>query len=111
MEPSKEKRLGTGRVAFLARIGVFTVKINAGHTMRMVYEDHQDELGISYSQFVNYVNRYIRKIPNETKPNQAKETPATKTGDKESNKPKEAEFGQPEFKSSGKRDDLFKPKS
>lgn len=61
MESSKEKRLGTGRVAFLARVEIFTEKINAGHTMATVYEEHQKELGISYSQFVNYVNRFIRK--------------------------------------------------
>lgn len=63
MESSKEKRLGAGRVAFLARVEVFKEKISAGHTMAAVYEDHQKELGISYSQFANYVNRYIRNKP------------------------------------------------
>lgn len=112
MESAKKKRLGSGRVAFLARIEVFREKINAGHTMTTVYEDNQEQLGISYSQFVNYVNRYIRKKPtNETKSDQAREASTPGSAEKGSGKKqKEPEDGQPGFKSSEKRDDLFKPK-
>lgn len=67
MKSSKEKRLGTGRVAFLARIEIFKEKINAGHTIASVYEDHQEDLGIGYKQFVNYVNRYIKFEKQEEK--------------------------------------------
>lgn len=106
MASSKGKRLGAGRVAFLARIEIFREKITAGHTMQMVYEEHQDQLGIGYSQFVNYINRYIRKkAVNETKPAQAKETPAPG-----SEKPGKPEYGQPRFKRNENRDDLINPK-
>lgn len=64
----EKKRLGTGRVAFLARIDVLQEKIKAGHTIAMLHDEYKKELGISYGQFLNYVNRYIRKKPeNETK--------------------------------------------
>ena len=60
MEMEKKKRLGTGRVAFLARKDEIKARIEAGYTMVAVYEEHQKELGISYGQFVNYVNKYIK---------------------------------------------------
>lgn len=60
MKSSKDKRLGDGRVAFLARVEVIKEKIDAGHTMASIYEDYQKQLGIGYKQFVNYVNRFIR---------------------------------------------------
>lgn len=63
MKPLKDKRLGAGRVAFLARVGVIKEKINAGHTMASIYEDYQRDLGIGYKQFVNYVNKFVRDKP------------------------------------------------
>jgi|SRR5687768_6554806 len=65
MEKEKKQRLGTGRVAFLARKEEIKARIEAGYTMITVYEEHQKQLGISYGQFVNYVNRYIKKKGNE----------------------------------------------
>lgn len=59
-QSSKTNRRGTGRVAFLARIAVFQEKIEAGHTMASIYDDHKKELGVSYSQFSRYVNKFIR---------------------------------------------------
>jgi|SRR5687768_3060657 len=101
MKASKEKRLGAGRVAFLARRDVFREKIEAGHTMATVYEEYEKQLGISYSQFVHYVNRYIRSKPDGDKP-----------GIEATNKEpvKKPEYGQPKFKRTENRDDLFKPK-
>lgn len=61
MEPPKKKRLGAGRVAFLARVGAIKEMIDEGHTMAAVYEKYSSQLEISYSQFVNYVNKFIRK--------------------------------------------------
>lgn len=61
MKSTKVKRLGAGRVAFLARIEIFKEKIIAGHTIASVFEEHEKELGgIGYKQFVNYVNKFIR---------------------------------------------------
>jgi len=61
MEPPKKKRLGAGRVAFLARVGAIKEMIDEGHTMAAIHEKYSSQLEISYSQFVNYVNKYIRK--------------------------------------------------
>jgi hypothetical protein len=61
MESPKKKRLGAGRVAFLARVGAIKEMIDEGHTMAAVYEKYSSQLEISYSQFVNYVNKFIRK--------------------------------------------------
>lgn len=35
-------------------------KLDEGYTAVLVFEDHQYYLGISYSQFVRYVNKFIR---------------------------------------------------
>ena len=59
----KKQRLGAGRVAFLARKEEIKTKIDAGYTMITVYEEHQNQLGISYGQFVNYVNKFIKNKP------------------------------------------------
>ena len=60
MKSPKKKRLGAGRVAFLARVGPIKERIDAGYTMASIYEDYQRDLGIGYKQFVNYVNKFIR---------------------------------------------------
>lgn len=78
MKSSKEKRLGAGRVAFLARIEIFKEKILAGHTITSVFEEHEKELGIGYKQFVNYVNRYIKKPQEVKKQEPAKAKPELK---------------------------------
>lgn len=62
-QSTDKKRLGAGRVAFLENIELFKEKIAAGHTMISVYEDNQQKLGVSYQQFVSYVNKFIRKKP------------------------------------------------
>lgn len=73
MKPSKDKRLGAGRVAFLARVEVIREKIDAGHTMASIYEDYQKTLGIGYKQFVNYVNKFIRNKPTTEKEKEAQD--------------------------------------
>ena len=67
MKSPKKKRLGAGRVAFLARVGAIKEKIDAGYTMASIYEDYQRDLGIGYKQFVNYVNKFIRDKPTPEK--------------------------------------------
>mgnify|MGYP001056067721 FL=1 len=74
-----KRRLGAGRVAFLARKEEIKVKIEAGYTMISIYEGYQNQLGISYGQFVNYVNKFIRrKTQDEAKPEPAGEKPEIK---------------------------------
>lgn len=95
----KKKRLGTGRIAFLARIDVLREKIKAGHTIAMLHDEYKNELGISYGQFLNYVNRYIRSKPDENKPKlpeEGKTKPIVESSDEK-----------PRFKPSGKRTDLY----
>lgn len=80
-ETSSKRRLGTGRVAFLARKDAIKEKLDAGYTMVLVYEEYQSRLGIGYKQFVNYVNKFIRgkpaisktkEIPNESRATEEK---------------------------------------
>ncbi len=67
MEEVKKKRLGAGRVAFLARKEEIKELLDAGHTIITVYEKYQKRFGISYGQFVNYVNKFIKEKPTEKK--------------------------------------------
>jgi hypothetical protein len=83
----EKKRLGTGRVAFLARADAIREKIKAGHTVAMLHDEYKNEMGINYGQFLNYVNRYIRRKQDgdndrATEKDIKKSTPArTKTPD------------------------------
>lgn len=96
MELEKKKRLGAGRVAFLARKEAIKAKIDAGHTMITVYEEHQKQLGIGYGQFVNYVNKFIRSKPSEAKSPEERKLKKPEPGD-----------DRPGFKSSTRKlDDL-----
>jgi hypothetical protein len=70
----EKKRLGTGKIAFLARVDAIREKINAGHTVAMLHDEYKNEIGINYGQFLNYVNRYIRMKPVTVK---AEEAPVT----------------------------------
>lgn len=70
--PEKIRR-GVGRVAFLARLDEFRKLVDAGWPITIIYEDHGTSTGLSYSQFVRYVGKYLR-------------TPSTRsTGDDQSN--------------------------
>lgn len=53
------RRRGQGRVAFLAKADKFRELLEAGHAQRAIYDEHETELGISYSQFNRYVARYL----------------------------------------------------
>lgn len=57
---TKKRERGAGRVSFLAQRDEFAKLIEAGHPLRSIYTDHQDGLGIGYTQFTRYVTRYIR---------------------------------------------------
>lgn len=47
-------------MGFLAWRDEFAKLIEAGHTLRSIYTDHQDGIGIGYTQFTRYVTHYIR---------------------------------------------------
>ena len=64
----EKKRLGTGKIAFRAREDAIRKKIEAGYTVAMLHDEYKNEIGINYGQFLNYVNRYIRRKPEEKIP-------------------------------------------
>jgi len=60
IETAESPRRGDGKIAFLARLDTFQELFKAGHQQRKVFEKYEGELGMSYSQFNRYVNKYIR---------------------------------------------------
>lgn len=48
-----------GRVAFIAHRAEIEAEINAGWPLKGSYEKRQDQLGITYPQFVKYVHAII----------------------------------------------------
>lgn len=60
MKQEIKKELGAGRVAFLARLPAIKEGIEAGRTVMSMYREVGSQLGIGYSQFDRYVNKYIR---------------------------------------------------
>ena len=58
--PEKKSR-GGGRVAFLKHRESIRELIEAGHVARSIYDKlgGDEKLGISYSQFMRYVNKFI----------------------------------------------------
>lgn len=99
----KKKRLGTGKIAFLAREAAIREKIEAGYTVAMLHDEYKNEIEIEYGQFLNYVNRYIRSKPDESK-GAKPATPVARAV-------RTREPGQPAFVSSDTpRDNLVKPK-
>lgn len=61
-KPEKMRR-GVGRVAFLARLEEFRKLVDAGWPITSIYEDHGASTGLSYSQFVRYIGKYLRTPP------------------------------------------------
>lgn len=102
-EEAKDAFRGAGRVAFLAREKEIKEMIEAGHPTKNVYRKYGDKLNISYGQFARYVNKFIRRKPDE---NQGKKPAAPATKPIRTREP-----GQPAFVSSDTpRDNLIKPK-
>jgi hypothetical protein len=73
---AKPKAKRNGRVSFLAALSVIEADIWAGHTLTVVYAKHRSVLGISYTQFTRYVNRYIWGHRNSQKRKANASTPA-----------------------------------
>ncbi len=81
-QTSQEKRAivhrGIGRVAFLAHLDAIRNGVEEGWPLTALYEKHQGELVITYSQFARYVARYITKAVHAT-PTQRIEKPHPST--------------------------------
>ncbi len=81
-QTSQEKRAivhrGIGRVAFLAHLPAIQQGVDEGWPLTALYEKHQAELVITYSQFARYVARYITKAAHAT-PAQTIEKPHPST--------------------------------
>jgi hypothetical protein len=54
---------GAGRVGFLARQEGIKTMLEAGHPLLAIYQQYEKDMSISYSQFVKYVNKFIRSKP------------------------------------------------
>jgi len=54
-------RRGDGRVAFLANKDPMQIKLDAGHSLRSIYDEFEARLGISYPQFTRYVKQFLRQ--------------------------------------------------
>jgi hypothetical protein len=66
---NEQPRLGTGRVASLAHLETIRKEVEAGWTMQAVYDTYGPKLGITYSQFIRYVSRFVKeKTPGRQEP-------------------------------------------
>lgn len=65
MKEIPKKELGTGRVAFLARKEDVKREVETGRTVMSIYREFGPKMGIGYSQFDRYVNKFIRSKPTE----------------------------------------------
>lgn len=59
-EAARTPMKGDGKIKFMAHLDTFKELLAAGHQQRKIFEQHESELGMSYSQFNRYVNQYIR---------------------------------------------------
>ncbi|MEJ2117323.1 MAG: TraK family protein [Alphaproteobacteria bacterium] len=55
----KPKTRRNGKAAFLAALSAIKAEMADGHTLAAIYTNRASSLGISYSHFTRYVNRYI----------------------------------------------------
>lgn len=65
MKEAKKAVRGSGRVSFLARMDAIKKMIEEGHPLLSIYQEYEKDFGFSYSQFVKYVHKFIRRKPEE----------------------------------------------
>lgn len=58
-EPPPPARRGMGRVAFYALRETVKAELDAGYTVRMIYDRHREAIPVSYEQFRAYIARDI----------------------------------------------------
>lgn len=56
----KEKELGDGKVAFLAKFEKIKKEVETGRTVMSIYREFGPKMGIKYGQFDIYVKRFIK---------------------------------------------------
>lgn len=56
---AKAKSYGDGRVSFIAHKEEIRIGIEAGKTLRSLYEEYCDEKIISYAQFTRHCSKYL----------------------------------------------------
>ena len=91
-KPARSKFRGAGEVAFSPRWEKIRKMLDEKYPKIVIYETYQDELNISYSQFIRYVSRYLEdehhgKKQGDTAPHDR----AVKADDKPAITKKEAE--------------------
>jgi len=108
-----EKRWGEGRVAFMAKLPEIQTALDAGQSLRMIYDAHEAALGISYSNFARYVAKHLRSQTNASQASKDRPQQSSSFGGRSGDSPKPAEpakpgVGQPTFKhrATGGNDDL-----
>ena len=57
--PTRTRRHRLGRIRFFALRDGIRQCLDAGYSLILTYEEHEERLGMSYSQFVRYVSRFI----------------------------------------------------
>lgn len=58
---TSKTRRGAGRVAFHALRETIRGELEAGYTVRMIYERHQEAIPVSYEQLRAYIARDLTK--------------------------------------------------
>ncbi len=61
------RRYGAGRIAFLKHQAEVRVAVEQGQTLQAVFGEYGRKLGISYSQFARYVDKYVREAKPRSK--------------------------------------------
>lgn len=51
---------------FLTQLETIRAAIQQGYPLRIIYEERREGFGISYSQFIRYVNRFINPAGDAT---------------------------------------------
>ena len=83
-EQTSKAQRGHGRVAFLPLLEDIRKLLKDGYPLIFIYNRHQQQLGIGYTQFTKYIHRYL-KTDNFSE--NKKETAAAKEKQSAVNKP------------------------
>ncbi|AWK88599.1 hypothetical protein [Azospirillum thermophilum] len=74
-KPGPARHWGAGRIAFLTILETVHKDVNQGYPLTVIYQRHAAKLGVSYSSFARYVQRYITEADNaESRPRKQKPT-------------------------------------
>ena len=69
MDDGHEPKRYVGRQSFIAKLDEIKAALDKGTTRKIIFEDFENQLGISYPQFCRYVKRYaVETITEEQAP-------------------------------------------